>query len=336
MKKTCLVTGGIGYIGSHICVELLKNNWNLLIIDNLSNSTIEKLDIIKKFNTTCCEITFELVDLVNFNLFDDVINKFINIENKSIDLVIHLAGFKAVSESINFPTKYYENNLMSTMNLIKIMEKYSIQNLIFSSSSTVYGNAQVPYYENTQTGIGITNPYGRSKYIQEEMLKDISIAHPDWNITILRYFNPIGHLNLKLKENPNGIPNNLFPYLIKVNSGELKCLTIFGNDYKTRDGTCSRDFIHVVDLANAHLLCAISMCEKKISGLKIYNVGTGKDTTVLELIKAFEKVNKTKLNWKFGHRRQGDLESSYSNVDLIFNELGWVAKYNIVDCVKIE
>lgn len=251
-------------------------------------------------------------------------------------MIIHLAGLKAVGESIDLPTKYYENNLVSTINLIKIMEKYSITNLIFSSSATVYGNAQVPYYEDTQTGIGITNPYGRSKFLQEEMLKDIGFAYPDWNIVLLRYFNPISHLNDDFKEDPNGIPNNLFPYLIKVNSGELKCLTVFGNDYATRDGTCSRDFVHVVDLANAHLVCANAIQSNIISGLKIYNVGTGKDTTVLELITTFEKENKTKLNWKFGERRQGDLQSSYSNVDLIFNELGWKAMYDITDCVKIK
>ncbi len=335
MMKTCLVTGGLGYIGSHICVELIQNNYNILILDNLSNSSIDKLNQINKLNTNGCKITFELIDMVDFENFNKCIHDYIG-TNNSIDLVIHLAGLKAVGESINKPTKYYENNLISTINLIKIMEKYNITNLIFSSSSTVYGSANVPYKEQTPTGIDITNPYGRSKYLQEEILKDIMIANKHWNIVLLRYFNPIGHLNLNFKEDPNGIPNNLFPYLLKVHNGELGELTVFGNDYNTRDGTCSRDFIHVVDLANAHLICGSAITENKIMGLKIYNVGTGTDTTVMELIDAFETINKTKLRYKFGPRRQGDLVSSYSNVELIQNELGWKAKYNIFDCVKIN
>ena len=335
MKKTCLVTGGLGYIGSHICIELLQNNWNILILDNLSNCKIEMLDKITNVDKYNSNIVFHNVDLVDFYDFDKSVNDFV-LQYNSIDIVIHLAGLKAVSESIKLPVKYYENNLISTINLLQIMEKYSIKNMIFSSSSTVYGSALTPYFETTQTGIGITNPYGRSKFIQEEMLKDIQKAHSDWNISLLRYFNPIGHLNSNFKEDPNGIPNNLFPYLVKVNSGELEELTIFGNDYATRDGTCSRDFIHVVDLANAHLVCGQAMLDGKISGLKIYNVGTGKDTTVLELIEAFEIQNKTKINYKFGSRRPGDLETSYSNVGLIFNELGWEAKYDILDCVKID
>ena len=335
MKKTCLVTGGLGYIGSHICVELMKNNWDILVLDNLSNCNIGMLEKITNININNSNIIFNNVDLVDFNNFDKTINDFVSKYN-SIDMVIHLAGLKAVSESIKLPTKYYENNLISTINLVQIMEKYSIRNLIFSSSSTVYGSTLTPYFETTQTGIGITNPYGRSKFIQEEMLKDIHIAHPDWNISLLRYFNPVGHFNENFKEDPTGIPNNLFPYLVKVYLGELEELTVFGNDYGTRDGTCSRDFVHVVDLANAHLMCGQAMYENKISGLKIYNVGTGRDTTVLELIRAFEVQNNTKLNYKFGSRRQGDLDTSYSNVELIFNELGWKAKYDISDCVKIN
>lgn len=337
MRKTCLITGGLGYIGSHICVEMMKNNFDILVLDDLSNSSIDKLDKIKKETSgTNSTIVFEQVDLVDYYKFDESISKYILKTNNHIGIIIHLAGLKAVGESVNFPIKYYSTNLTTTINLVKLMKKYSIGNLIFSSSATVYGSAPIPYLENTQTGVGITNPYGRSKYIQEEMLKDICIANPDWNITILRYFNPIGHLNEDFKEEPNGIPNNLFPYLIKVNEGKLDCLTIFGNDYQTRDGTCSRDFIHVVDLANAHLITSQAILDKKISGLKIYNVGTGLDITVIELIRAFEDVNKTKLNYKFGSRRLGDLESTYSNTELIFNELGWKAKLNIKDCVKIE
>lgn len=336
MTKTCLVTGGLGYIGSHICVELIQNNYNIFILDNLSNSSIDKLDQIKKLNINNCIITFEQIDLVDFNTFDECIHRFVNEKNNHIDLVIHLAGLKAVSESINKPIKYYENNIFSTINLTKIMVKNHIKNLIFSSSATVYGSSKVPYFENSQTGIGITNPYGRSKFIQEEILKDIGFNNMNFNIVLLRYFNPIGHLNKGLQENPNGIPNNLFPYLVKVNNSELEQLTIFGKDYETRDGTCSRDFIHVVDLANAHKICGDALLQETISGLKIYNVGTGIDTTVKELIETFERINQTTLKHQFGPRRQGDLETSYSSVEHILNELGWKAKYTIDDCVKLH
>ena len=335
--KTCLVTGGLGYIGSHISIELLSTNYNLIIIDNLSNSKLEKLDKIKKFNIFKNTINFYNFDLVNYNELTNCIKKIYFEDNLSIDIIIHLAGYKAVGESIEKPILYYENNLISTLNLLKIMEIYEIKNFIFSSSSTVYGGGTtVPYTEKSPTGLGITNPYGRSKFIQEEILKDIMVSKPDWNIILLRYFNPVGHLNNDFKEEPNGIPNNLFPYLLKVHRGELNELTIFGSNYGTRDGTCSRDFIHVVDLGNAHAICCESLIKRNITGLKIYNVGTGTDTTVLELIKAFETVNNKKIQYKFGSRRSGDLEKSYCDVDLIFKELGWIAKYTIEDCVKIE
>ena len=333
--KTCLVTGGLGYIGSHICIELLSTNYNLIIIDNLSNSKLEKLDKIKKFNIFKNSIYFFNFDLVNYDELTNCIKKIYFEDNLSIDIIIHLAGYKAVGESIKKPILYYENNLISTLNLLKIMEIYKIKNFIFSSSSTVYGSGNVPYTEKSPTGLGITNPYGRSKYIQEEILKDLMVSKPDLNIILLRYFNPVGHLNNDFKEEPNGIPNNLFPYLLKVHRGELNELTIFGSNYETRDGTCSRDFIHVVDLANAHAICCENLIRRNITGLKIYNVGTGIDTTVLELIKAFEIVNNTKIQYKFGSRRSGDLESSYCDVDLIKKELDWVANYTIEDCVKI-
>lgn len=339
MNKTCLITGGLGYIGSHICVELLESGYNLVIIDNLCNSKIQKLDIIKEYNKfEKSKIFFYPIDLVNWNELYLTYNNLINLSGgiNQIDIIIHLAGLKAVGESIKKPLEYYQNNLISTLNLIKLMELYEIKNFIFSSSATVYGSELPPCYENSQTGINITNPYGRSKFIQEEMLKDIQYAHPDWNIILLRYFNPIGHLNSKFKEEPNGIPNNLFPYLVKVFQKQLDTLTIFGSDYETRDGTCSRDFLHVVDLANAHKVCSDYLATNKITGLKIYNVGTGIDTTVLELIKSFERINRCKLKYKFGPRRPGDLKSVYSNVQLIENELGWKAKYSIDDCVKID
>jgi len=319
--KTILVTGGLGYIGSHICIEL--QGYNVIVVDNLSNSNITKLDIIKKYNN----VYFYNIELLDYNKLYRVIYGFTNALRCKIDIIIHLAGLKSVSESIEQPTKYYQNNLISTLHLTQIMEDFNIKNLIFSSSATVYGTAPAPYYENCLTGNGITNPYGRSKYIQEEILKDMN-----FNVVILRYFNPIGHLNDDLKEDPNGIPNNLFPYLCKVHQGTLKELTIYGSDYNTRDGTCSRDFIHVVDVANAHKICCDMI--DSIKGIKIYNVGTGVDTTVLELIKTFEKVNNTQLKYKFGQRRPGDLMTSYSNVNLIYQDLGWKAKYTIEDCVK--
>lgn len=335
INKTCLVTGGLGFIGSHVCVELLATNYNLIIIDNLSNSKIEKLGYIQKFNIFKNNIYFHNIDLINYEKLSNCITNIYN-DFLQIDIIIHLAGYKAVGESINKPIMYYENNLISTLNLIKIMELFNIKNFIFSSSSTVYGTSSVPYIEQTQTGQGITNPYGRSKYIQEEILKDLSISKPNLNIILLRYFNPIGHINNYFKEEPNGIPNNLFPYLLKVYHGDMDLLTVFGSDYNTRDGTCSRDFIHVVDLANAHQICCDGLISNKISGLKIYNIGTGKDTTVMELINSFESVNKIKIPWKFGSRRKGDLESSYCNVDLIYKDLGWKAKYSIDDCVRFN
>jgi UDP-glucose 4-epimerase len=328
--KTVLLTGGLGFIGSHIAVEMLNNNYNVIIIDNLSNSSIDKFDVIKKYSTNK-NIQLYLFDVGDY---EKLLNVFKNIENK-IDLVVHLAGFKAVSESINLPIKYYQNNLCSTLNLVKVMEECNCFNLIFSSSSTVYGNSQVPYFENSQTGINITNPYGKSKHIQEEILKDLYLSNDLWNITILRYFNPICHLNHEFKENPNGIPNNLFPYIVKVYNNSLPILNIFGNDYDTIDGTCERDFIHVVDLANAHYVSSNYMIHNNNKGIHIYNIGTGIKVTVLELINAFEKENNTKINYVFTQRRNGDLQSSYANVSLIYKEIGWKSRYNINDCVKL-
>lgn len=333
--KLCLVTGGLGYIGSHICLELLSANYNLIIIDNLSNSKIEKLEKIKQYNIYGKNIYYYNLDLVNYEKLINCMEKIYSELKLEIDIIIHLAGFKSVSESIEKANMYYENNLISTINLIKIMKIYNINNFIFSSSSTVYGSGIVPYTENSLTGIGITNPYGRTKFIQEEMLKDINISNPNFNIILLRYFNPVGHIHNDFKEEPNGIPNNLFPYLLKVHKGELKELTIFGSNYDTRDGTCSRDFVHVVDLANAHLICCNSLIENIITGIKIYNIGTGKDTTVLELITVFEIINNTKIKYIFGSRRQGDVQKSYCDVGLIYKDLGWKAKYSIENCVKI-
>ena len=330
--KTALITGGLGFIGSHICIQLLEKGYNIVIIDNLSNSSIEKLDVIRKYNTHNCTIEFFEFDLIEYNLLQQTIRRFTH----KIDVIIHLAGLKAVAESIEKPVFYYENNLVSTINLLKAMEEFAITNLIFSSSCTVYGSESAPFNESTATGVGITNPYGRSKYLQEEMLKDVAVKYPNWNIVMLRYFNPVGHHSLEFKEVPCGVPNNLFPYIGKVYMGELEQLTVFGSDYATRDGTCSRDFIHVVDLADAHICCSEKVLSGTVNGLRIYNVGTGCDTTVLELIHAFEKVNSTKINYKLGARRPGDVMSSYCTSSRISDELGWKSKLTIEDCVKFN
>jgi len=329
---TALITGGLGFIGSHICLELLSNNYMIIIVDDLSNTKIDKLHSIQNYAFNKLNIKKDQIVFYNFNLNDIIqLNNLFTVYK--INVVIHLAGYKAVSESISNPIKYYENNIVSTLNLTKIMEKYNCWNLIFSSSATVYGNAPVPYTETSQTGIGITNPYGRSKYFQEEILKDLIISNKQWNIIILRYFNPIGHINNDFKENPAGIPNNLFPFITKVYSGELDYLRVFGSDYNTRDGTCLRDYIHVVDLAKCHTCCANYIIANNCS-LKIYNVGTGYNCSVLELITAYEKQLNTKILYKLCDRRPGDLESSYSNVELIYNEIGWKSQYTINDCVN--
>lgn len=329
--KTILLTGGLGYIGSHIAVELLELNYRVIIVDNLSNCSLDKLGKIQKIVPTNLHINLHFIkmDLLDIDDLDNVFKKY------PIDVVIHLAGSKAVGESVEKPIFYYENNIGTTINLIKTMTKYKCYNLIFSSSSTVYGNQKSPYTEQMNTGINMTNPYGKSKYMQEEILKDLAYSNKYWNIVLLRYFNPISHKNELLKEEPNGRPNNLFPYLVQVYEGKLPVLNVFGNDYGTRDGTCIRDFIHVEDLALGH----ISACEYIFSntncGLKIYNLGTGTGQSVMELINAFEKENSTKLNYKFENRRPGDLDISYADCSLANKELGWVAKKTIQQMVKL-
>ncbi len=341
-----LVTGGLGYIGSHIVHQLLELDYSVIIIDNLSNCSAKKLsvltsDLTNKFNNN---LSFYQIDMLDYE-------KLLNIfENNKILGVIHLAGLKSVGESIGNPELYYTNNIVSTLNLIKCMEKYQVFNLIFSSSATVYGNInQSPIKETDIIGQGITNPYGKTKYYQEEILRDLFVSDSRFNIIILRYFNPIGHLNINFKEEPNGIPNNLFPYVVKVHNGELEKLTIFGSDYNTRDGTCIRDFIHVVDLADSHISSLKYLLDKNnmnnldnfdnldiVQGeISVYNVGTGNGTTVLELINAYEKVNNVKINYEFGNRRNGDVEQVYADVNLINEKIGWKSKYTLESMVKI-
>ncbi len=320
-----LITGGLGYIGSHTCVELLNQNHKIIIIDNLSNTTEDILLNISKI-TNVHNIFLYKINITNERELDKIFAK------HNITLVIHFAGLKSVNESLADPLIYYHNNVGGTISLLKIMKKYNCKRIIFSSSATVYGLNNYPVDESAHIGNGITNVYGKTKLIIENILNDMYNSDYIWSIIILRYFNPIGsHNSGLLKENPKGIPNNLFPYLTKVYSKELNCLNIFGNNYETPDGTCIRDFIHVVDIAKGHVAAI-----KKIftPGVHIYNLGTGKGTSVLELIETFEKVNNTKINYKFENKRIGDLPIVYANVNKAKCELDWIASLTLDDMCK--
>ena len=333
-----LLTGGLGYIGSHIAVEMLNLSSStphtIIIIDNLSNSTYKMVDTINKNHTTKNnnKMIFYEADLV-----DDITSIEAIFDRHKIDVVIHLAGLKAVGDSIRTPIMYYQNNIVSTINLLNVMKTYNCKNLIFSSSATVYGNASVaPYNETMPVGVGITNPYGKTKYMQEEILRDLYLSDTTWNIILLRYFNPISQKNNSLRESPNGIPCNIFPYIVKVHNGELKQLQIFGNDYNTPDGTCVRDFIHVVDIALAHVkACSFVVGGVALECVKTYNIGTGIGVSVKQLVDAFEEVNHTKLSYIYGDKREGDLDISYADASLVKKELGWVAQYGIKDMVIV-
>ena len=323
MKKI-LLTGGTGFIGSHIAVELIENNYEVYIIDNLCNSKKEVVDKIEKI--TDVKPSFEIIDIKNFEALDNYFSK-----NK-FDAVVHLAGLKAVGESVKNPLEYYENNVYGAINLLKCMIKHNVMNLIFSSSACVYGDCKNLPISETEN-ISIINPYGRTKYFIEEIIADVVKSNPKFNATILRYFNPIGaHKSGLIGEDPNDIPNNIMPYILKVACGEYECLNIFGKDYATEDGTGVRDYIHVLDLASAHR-CAIEHIFK-FGGLNTYNLGTGKGTSVLELVNAFMQQNGVKINYKFVARRSGDGEAIYTNPSKAHKELGWCAKYDINDMCK--
>ena len=327
MVKYILVTGGLGYIGSHTVVKLIESGCDVLIVDNLANSKLYVLDRIGKI--TGKKPRFYKYDLMDAEQIESLFHD-IYAEGNSITNVIHFAGYKAVGESVHMPIFYYENNINMTLNLVKTMLKYNSYNLIFSSSCTVYGSAPLPLTETSQTGIGITNPYGRTKFMIEEMLKDIVIANPEFSVTLLRYFNPIGcHSSGLIGEDPNGIPTCLFPYILRTVIGQYDKINIFGSDYLTRDGTCVRDYIHVMDLADGHM-AALSLQK----GVHIYNLGTGKGSTVLEVIKTFEEVNKVKINYAFTERRSGDLPESYANANKALTELEWKSKLNLEDMCK--
>ena len=325
-----LLTGGTGFIGSHTCLELLKDrNCSITIIDNLINS---KKDVINKLEKlTQKTVNFIEGDLLNINMLDQTF------KNNNFDIVIHFAGLKAVGESVEKSLLYYQNNINSTLNLIEIMAKYNCYNLIFSSSATVYGTSKSPLTETSDIGIGISNPYGRTKYMIELILKDLCVSNDKWNITSLRYFNPVGADKSGLiGENPNGIPNNLMPFILKVAvqnnlnnfiDERYKKLNVFGNDFNTKDGTGVRDYIHVTDLALGH----IAAIKHLKSGYNYYNLGTGNGYSVLEMINTFKKVNNIKLPYQIVDRRDGDLDETYCIPKKAFTELGWSAKYNLED-----
>ena len=319
-----LVTGGLGFIGSHTVVELIEKGHNVIIVDNLSNSKIEVLDKIEKI--TKVRPTFYKFNLLTI---EDLRKVF---EDNEIDGVIHFAALKAVNESISMPLEYYENNLGSTINLLKCMKEKGIKKFVFSSSACVYGEPEsMPVDENAPSNLAI-NPYGKTKCFAEEILKDCYNADPTNQFTILRYFNPIGaHASGIIGEDPNGIPTNLMPYILQVAEGKLDKLKIYGNDYKTKDGTCIRDFIHVVDLAKGHVK-ALENIEKE--GLHIYNLGTGKGTTVLELVESFNKVNGNLVAYDFVGRRDGDAAISFANTDRAREELGWTCELSIEDMCR--
>ena len=320
-----LVTGGTGYIGSHTCVELLKNGYEVVIIDNLCNSKKEVVDNIEKITNK--QVQFVEGDVRDKNLLRTIF------KNNKIAAVIHFAGLKAVGESVEKPLLYYQNNLDSTLNLCEIMNEFNVKKLIFSSSATVYGNpVKLPITEDMEVG-KTTNPYGTSKYFLERILSDLYISDEDWSITLLRYFNPVGaHESGLLGEDPNGIPNNLMPYIVKVATNELECLSVFGNDYDTPDGTGVRDYIHVVDLARGHVMAIDKILNT--TGVNIYNLGTGVGYSVLDLVNTFEKVNGIKINKKIVGRRAGDIAACYADSTKAYKELGWKAELNLEDMVK--
>ena len=319
-----LVTGGCGYIGSHTVVELLDNNRYVIIVDNFSNSSPNVLDSIKEI--TDKDFKFYKIDITSEDDLEVVFK-----ENK-IDSVIHFAALKAVGESVEKPLEYYYNNLNSTLVLLKLMKKYNVKNFVFSSSATVYGSPKtLPINEDFP--LSTTNPYGASKLIIENILKDICKADSSFNVAILRYFNPVGaHKSRLIGENPNGIPNNLMPYITKVSIGELPFLNVYGNDYDTHDGTGVRDYIHVLDLANGHLKALDKIHTSP--GLVIYNLGTGKGYSVLDLVNTYSKVNNVDIPYKIVERRAGDIAKCFADPTKANKELNWSCKYNLEDMCK--
>lgn len=320
--KTILVTGGAGYIGSHTTLQLLEQNFNVVVLDNLVNASAESLRRVEALSKK--SVTFIEGDIRDDAVLDTLFTQ------HNIDAVIHFAGLKAVGESVQKPLSYYENNVYGTLSLCNAMHTHNIKNLVFSSSATVYGDpAALPLHEKMATGEP-TNPYGMSKLMVEKMLTDLQRSDNSWNIVILRYFNPVGaHSSGQIGEDPNGIPNNLMPFIAQVATGKLAQLSVFGDDYDTKDGTGVRDYIHVEDLANGHLkaLDRISLN----MGLDIYNLGTGQGYSVLEMIRAFEKNSDKTINYKVVARREGDIAACYADPTLAAKELNWHAEKGLED-----
>ena len=316
-----LVTGGAGYIGSHTIIELIKNNHKVIVADNLSNSSRESIARVEKITNS--QIPFYKIDVRDKKALEEIFL------NNQIDAVIHFAGLKAVGESVAKPLEYYENNIDSTLVLLKTMQKFSVKKLIFSSSATVYGTpSELPLTEASRVGVGITNPYGKTKFMIEQILRDLSVADSSFEITALRYFNPIGaHDSGLIGEDPNGIPNNLLPYVSQVAIGKLEKVNVFGDDYNTPDGTGVRDYIHVVDLARGH----VAALEHMKSGFSTYNLGTGVGVSVLELISAFSKACGKDIPYQITDRRAGDIASCYASSQKAEQELSWKAEKTIDD-----
>ena len=314
-----LITGGAGYIGSHTCIELLRAGYELIVVDNLSNSKEESLRRVQKLAGK--SVAFHKVDLLDREALEAVFAR------NPVEAVIHFAGLKAVGESVSMPLRYYHNNVAGTLVLCQVMQKYSVRNLVFSSSATVYGEPErVPITEDFP--LSATNPYGRSKLIIEDILRDLQIAETDWNIALLRYFNPVGaHPSGQIGEDPNGIPNNLLPYIAQVAVGRLPHLRVFGDDYPTPDGTGVRDYIHVVDLAIGHLKALERLAQKP--GLVTYNLGTGRGYSVFEALAAFEKACGKTIPYQVIERRPGDVAVSYADPAKANRELNWQARLGI-------
>lgn len=319
-----LVTGGLGFIGSHTVVELLDADYEVVVVDDLSNSSIDVIDKINEI--TGKKFKFYEENVCNEQKMDEIFS------TERVDAVIHFAGYKAVGESVAKPLMYYENNLLSTIVLIKTMEKYGVNNFVFSSSATVYGSPdRLPIKEDFP--LSTTNPYGTTKLMIEKIIEDVCVANKKFSAIVLRYFNPIGaHKSGLLGENPVGIPNNLMPYIVRVADGQLKELSVFGNDYDTHDGSGVRDYIHVVDLAKGHLK-ALEKADKS-SGVKFYNLGTGTGYSVLDLVETFKKVNGVDVPYKIVDRRPGDIAACYADPKKAYEELGWKAELGIEEMCK--
>lgn len=319
---TILVTGGAGYIGSHTCVALLEAGYQVIVADNLSNSKVETIAKIKEI--TGQEVIFYKIDVTDEEALKEIF------DHHQIDGVIHFAGFKAVGESVEKPLAYYYNNLLSTIVVVKLCRAYQVDKFVFSSSATVYGDNKLPFVETMEL-LKTTNPYAETKAICERMLSDFAKVNRDFGVSLLRYFNPVGaHESGLIGEAPNNIPNNLMPYITQVAKGKLEKLRVFGNDYPTIDGTGVRDYIHVVDLAEGHVAALAALSK----GIQIYNLGTGRGTSVLELLKAFEEANRITIPYQIVARRKGDIAAAYANARKAERDLGWIAQKSIAEMCR--